>query len=68
MNFQLIDCVDNTEAMDDKKIRSLLKEKERFWIGTLVSIHKGMNNTNDWNEGRATWSDAAEQRRNNNPS
>ena len=68
MNFQLIDCVDNTEAMDDKQIRSLLKEKERFWIGTLVSIHKGMNNTNDWNEGRATWSDAAEQRRNNNSS
>ena len=63
MNFQLIDCVDNTDTLEDVKIRSLLEEKERFWIGTLVSMQKGMNNTNDWNKGRKTWSEAAQKRR-----
>ena len=64
MNFQLIDCVDNTDAMDDTKIRSILEDKERFWIGTLVTMQKGMNNSNDWNKGRKTWSAAAQERRN----
>ena len=63
MSFQLIDCVDNTGDMDDTKIQSILDDKERFWIGTLVTMQKGMNNSNDWNKGRKTWSAAAQERR-----
>ena len=56
MTFQLIDCVDNVKDLSKKKIDDTLFSKERLWIGTLLTMHHGMNNTHDWNRGRTSWS------------
>ena len=48
LRFILLDCVDNVEGLSTERIDELLLEKERFWIGTLVTQHKGLNSTHDW--------------------
>lgn len=48
LKFVLLDCVDNVVGLSTEVIDSLLLEKERFWIGTLVTQHKGLNSTHDW--------------------
>ena len=39
----------NTNSLSPDGIDDLLLRKERFWISTLVTIHKGLNSTHDWN-------------------
>ena len=39
--------IDSKEEIDD-----LLLEKENFWIGTLCTIHKGLNDYHDWRQVR----------------
>ena len=48
LRFILIDCVTNTENNSKEEIDDLLLEKENFWIGTLCTIHKGLNDYQDW--------------------
>lgn len=48
LKFMLIDSVTNTENFDKVTIENLLLKKEQFWIGTLVTMHKGLNSSHDW--------------------
>ena len=46
--------LNNTNSLFPNDIDDLLLQKERFWISTLVTIHKGLNSTHDWNRKRRT--------------
>ena len=52
LRFILIDCATNTENNSKEEIDDLLLEKENFWIGTLCTIHKGLNDYQDWRQVR----------------
>ena len=47
IKFVIVDVVNNTDVVED--LESLLLQKEKFWIGTLVTQHRGLNGTHDWN-------------------
>ena len=53
LRFIQIDCVTNTENSSIEEIDDLLLEKENFWIGTLCTIHKGLNDYHDWRRVRS---------------
>ena len=48
IKFILVDVVNNVQDLTQKEIDDLLLKKEKFWIGTLVMQHKGLNGTHDW--------------------
>tara|TARA_B100000586_G_scaffold254028_1_gene215083 strand:- start:540 stop:1238 length:699 start_codon:yes stop_codon:yes gene_type:complete len=48
MSIQLIDCLDNVGHLNTEEKDCLLLEKEQFWVGTLITMHKGINSTHDW--------------------
>ena len=48
MSIQLIDTIDNIDELNPTTLDDLLLQKEKFWIGTIVAMHKGMNSTHDW--------------------
>ena len=56
LKFIIVDSVNNTDLLSEIDVNSLLSEidvdsllnKEKFWIGTLVSLHKGLNGSHDW--------------------
>ena len=48
LRFILVDCLNNTDGLSAEQIDDLLLEKEKFWIGTLVTQHKGLNSSHDW--------------------
>ena len=50
--FYIVDCLDNTDNLSSEEIDDLLLEKEKFWIGALVTQHQGMNCSHDWNRTR----------------
>ena len=52
--FVIIDLVNNTSHLTRNQIEDLLLEKEKFWIGTLVTQHQGLNSTRDWNRSKRT--------------
>ena len=52
LKFMLVDNVNNTSNLSPKEIDSLLLEKENFWIGTLISQHKGLNGSHDWSRNK----------------
>ena len=45
----IIDQLNNTNSLSSDEIDDLLLQKEKFWISTFVTIHKGLNSTHDWN-------------------
>ena len=47
-----IDQLNNTNSLSADEIDNLLLQKERFWISTLVTIHKGLTTAHDWNKKR----------------
>ena len=49
LSFQLIDHLDNISELSLEEIDDLLLQKEKHWISTLVTMHRGMNNSHDWN-------------------
>ena len=51
MNFKfiLVDALNNCENLSLEQIDDLLLQKEKFWIGTLITQHKGLNSSHDWN-------------------
>ena len=49
LRFIIVDIVNNTEHLDQNEIDNILLQKEKFWIGTLVTQHQGLNGKHDWN-------------------
>ena len=47
--FVIVDGLENISSLSKVEIDKLLLQKEKFWIGTLLTMHKGMNSTHDWN-------------------
>jgi hypothetical protein len=47
--FVIVDGLNNTDNLSAEQIDDLLLEKEKFWIGALVTQHTGMNCSHDWN-------------------
>ena len=54
IRFIIIDQLNNTNSFSPDELDDLLLQKERFWISTLVTIHKGLNRSHDWNRKRRT--------------
>ena len=54
IRFIIVDVVNNTECLSEEKLEQLLLEKEKFWIGTLVTQHQGLNGSHDWNRKKRT--------------
>ena len=50
--FFIIDGLNNTDNLNVEQIDDLLLEKEKFWIGALLTQHSGMNTSHDWNRTR----------------
>ena len=46
--FFIIDGLNNTDNLDSEQIDHLLLQKEKFWIGNLLTMHSGMNTSHDW--------------------
>ena len=49
LRFSIMDVLTNTESLSKDDIEDLLLKKEKFWCGTLVTQHKGLNGSHDWN-------------------
>ena len=49
LRFTLVDCLNNVGSSSKEDIDALLLQKERFWIGTVVTHHQGLNGKHDWN-------------------
>ncbi len=49
LSFQIIDCLNNIDGLAPEDIEDLLLQKEKHWISTLVTMHRGMNSSHDWN-------------------
>ena len=54
LKFKIIDHLNNTDNLTDDEIDKLLLRKEQFWIGTLITMHKGLNSTHDWSRRKRT--------------
>ena len=54
IRFIIIYQLNNTNSLSLDDIDDLLLQKERFWILTLIAIHKGLNSAHDWNRKRCT--------------
>ena len=54
LKFMIVDVVNNTDTLSKDEIENLLHEKEKFWIGTLVTQHQGLNGTHDWSRKKRT--------------
>ena len=50
--FVIIDGLNNIDNLTTDEIDDLLLEKEKFWIGALVTQHAGMNCSHDWNRSK----------------
>ena len=49
LRFVLLDFVNNVSAKDHENI---MLQKEKFWIGSICAIHKGLNGYHDWRRTR----------------
>ena len=54
VRFIIIDQLNNANSLSPDDIDDLLLQKERFWVSTLVTIHKGLKSTHDWNRKHRT--------------
>ena len=52
LRFIIVDVVNNINLLSQTKVDELLLTTEMFCIGALVSHHKGMNGTHDWNRSK----------------
>ena len=50
--FQIIDGLNDVDNFTTEQIDELLLSKEKFWIGTLVTQHAGLNCSHDWNRAK----------------
>ena len=49
LGFIIMDVLNNVDSLSRDDVEELLLQKENFWIGTLVTQHKGLNGSQDWN-------------------
>ena len=54
MYFMLVDCLNNVNGLSAQAIDDILLQKEKWWIGNLITQHKGMNGKHDWNRKKRT--------------
>ena len=54
IRFIIIDQLNKTNSLSSDETDDLLLQNERFWISMLVTIHKGLNSTLDWNRKHRT--------------
>ena len=54
IGFIIVDAINNTDRLTKLEIDALLLAKEKFWIGTLVTQHQGLNGTHDWGRKKRT--------------
>lgn len=54
LKFIIVDSVNNFDDLSKTDVDSLLLQKERFWIGTLITQHKGLNASHDWKRKKRT--------------
>ena len=54
LKFIIVNVVTNTDYLSKETVETLLLEKEKFWIGTLITQHKGLNGSHDWNRRKRT--------------
>ena len=54
LKFILIDSVTNIENLSKDSIEDLLLQKTKFWIGSLVTMHRGLNSSHDWKRKKRT--------------
>ena len=54
LKFVIVDAVNNSANLTENELEDLLLAKEKFWIGTLITQHKGMNGSHDWNRTKRT--------------
>ena len=52
--FIIVDVVNNADQLCKSDLETVLLLKEKFWIGTLVTQHKGLNGSHDWNRSKRT--------------
>ena len=49
LGFLIIDVLNKVEHLSENNNERLLLQKENFWTGTLVTPHKELNGSHDWN-------------------
>ena len=54
MGFVILHVLTNTESLSKDDTEDLLLKKEKFWCGTLVTHHKGLNGSHKWNRAKRT--------------
>ena len=54
LRFVILDVLTNTKSLSKDDIEDLLLEKETFLCGTLVTQHKGINESHDWDRVKQT--------------
>ena len=48
LRFVILDRVNNYDEKSSEEMEKIMLEKEKFWIGSLCCIHKGLNGYHDW--------------------
>ena len=48
IKFIIVDRLNNVDDLSTSGIDDHLLEKEKLWIGMLLTQHKGMNASHDW--------------------
>ena len=54
IRFIIVDSLNNVDTYSHQEIEDLLFKKEKFWIGTLITQHKGLNASYDWERSKRT--------------
>ena len=54
LRFVILDILTNTGSLSKDDIEDLLLKKEKVWCETLVTQHKGLNGSHDWNRLKRT--------------
>ena len=49
LKFIIVDVVNNVNMVESEDLENFSLQKEKFWIGTLVTQHQGLNGSHDWN-------------------
>ena len=52
IGFMIVDHVNNTGELTVDELDDLLLQKEKFWIGSLLTHRHGINGMHDWNRAK----------------
>ena len=54
IRFIIADLLNNVDTYSHQEIEDLLFKEENFWIGSLITQHKGLNASHNWNRSKRT--------------